>query len=173
MSTTLFIEVAKSSLAKMLAEKGNIGQVLWICAREWYNSQGRCVMNSNEVWARCADCGTELKQDDKQCPNPECNSTKKSFDRRASVAVGEVTSCKAIQKRKGMGTLVKMILNRWKRSGDPKFKDGVREDLIVNKEKDKYDQVVKDARTGEITHEEHQHLSEHNKQRRKDRKGIS
>jgi hypothetical protein len=70
-----------------------------------------------------------------------------------------------------MGTLVKMIFNRWKRSGDPKFQDGVREDLIVNKEKDKYDQVVRDARTGEITHEEHQRLSEHNKQR-KDRKGI-
>lgn len=126
-------------------------------------------MNSNEVWARCADCGTELKQNDKQCP--KCNSTRRSFEEKASVKIGVSVSGKVSHKRKGRGTLAKMIFNRWKHSGDPKLRDGVREDLIVDREKDEYHQVVKDARTGKITHEEHQRLSEHNKQG-KNRKGI-
>ena len=39
------------------------------------------------------------------------------------------------------------------------------------KEKDEYHQVVKDAKTGKVIHEEHQRLSEHHQQG-KERKGI-
>lgn len=56
-----------------------------------------------------------------------------------------------------------MIGNRWKRSGDPRLKDGVREDMIIDRERDEYHHVVKDAATGEITHEEHKQLSKHHK----------
>jgi len=34
-------------------------------------------MNSDEVWARCQQCGAELKQGDRECP--KCGSSKKAF----------------------------------------------------------------------------------------------
>jgi len=43
-------------------------------------------MVDNEVWARCGDCGTELTESDKECP--ECGSTKKAFNKTATVPVG-------------------------------------------------------------------------------------
>lgn len=43
-------------------------------------------MDSKEVWAKCQQCGTELKEGDKVCP--KCGSTKKVFDEKASVAIG-------------------------------------------------------------------------------------
>jgi len=64
---------------------------------------------------------------------------------------------------KDMGTLAEVITNRWKRSGDPKLKHGVREDRVIDKETDEYHHITRDARTGEITHEEHETLTEHNK----------
>jgi len=36
-------------------------------------------MGSDEAWAKCQQCGTELKQGDKVCP--KCGSTKKHFER--------------------------------------------------------------------------------------------
>ena len=119
------------------------------------------MMSSNDVWARCRDCGTELKQDDKQCPN--CNSTRKSYDRKAIVRVGTSVSTKVKHKRKGKGTLIEMISNRWKRSGDPKLRNGVREDMVIDREKDEYHHIIKDATTGEIIHSEHEPLTKHNK----------
>jgi len=118
-------------------------------------------MSSKEVWARCRDCGTELKQDDKQCP--KCDSTRKSYEVEAIVKIGVSVSSKVKHKRKGKGTLIEMISNCWKRSGDPKLKNGVREDLVIDRENDEWHQVVKDAKTGKITHEEHEPLSKHNK----------
>jgi hypothetical protein len=118
-------------------------------------------MSSNDVWARCRDCGTELKQDDKLCP--KCNSTRKSYDREAIVRIGVSVSTKVKHKRKGKGTLIEMIGNRWKPSGDPKLRNGVREDMVVDREKDEYHHITRDAKTGEITHDEHEKLSEHNK----------
>lgn len=118
-------------------------------------------MSSNDVWARCRDCGTELKQDDKQCP--KCNSPRKSYDREAIVGIGVSVSTKVKHKRKGKGTLIEMISNRWKRSGDPKLRNGVREDMVIDRERDEYHHIIKDATTGEITHEEHEQLSKHNR----------
>lgn len=123
-------------------------------------------MSSNEVWARCRDCGTELKQGDKQCPN--CGSTKKVYERKASVVIRpKVVEARAKQKRKGYkGFMVKMI-SRLKRSRDPKLKgcvgEEVKEEMIFNKEKDWKDHVVTNAKTGEILHEEHEPLSKHQK----------
>ena len=57
-----------------------------------------------------------------------------------------------------------MISNRWKRSRDPKLPNGVWEDMVIDREKDEYHHITKDAKTGEITHEEHERLSEHNKE---------
>jgi hypothetical protein len=118
-------------------------------------------MSSNEVWARCGDCGTELKQSDKQCP--KCGSTKKAFLVEVSAKLGISVSSRVKHKRKGKGTLIEMIINRWKRSGDPRLKDGVREDVVIDRERNEYHHITKDAKTGEITHEEHEPLSEHKK----------
>jgi len=60
-------------------------------------------MSSNEVWARCGDCGTELKQSDKQCPT--CGSTKKAHNVEASVKIGLSVSSGVKHKRKGKGML--------------------------------------------------------------------
>ena len=35
-------------------------------------------MGSDEVWAKCAECGTELTADDQSCP--KCGSTRKLHD---------------------------------------------------------------------------------------------
>lgn len=119
-------------------------------------------MSSNEVWARCGDCETELKQSDKQCP--KCGSTKKAYSVEASVKIGVSVSTRVKHKRKGKGTLIEMISNRWKRSGDPKLQNGVRENMVIDREKDEYHHITKDAKTGEITHEEHEQLSKHKKE---------
>ena len=116
-------------------------------------------MSSNEV--TCGDCGTELKEGNKQCP--KCGSTKKAYSVEASVKIGVSVSSRVKHKRKGKGTLIEIISNRWKRSGDPKLQNGVREDMVIDRERDEYHHITKDAKTGEITHEEQEPLSEHNK----------
>lgn len=120
-------------------------------------------MSSNEVWATCIDCGAELKQSDKQCP--KCGSTKKLYKREASVGIGiKAVETRAMQKRKGYRYFVKQMISRWKRSGDLRLTEGVHEERIIDKEKDEYHQVVKDAKTGDVTHEEHKPLSQHKNQ---------
>jgi len=103
----------------------------------------------------------ELKQDDKQCP--KFNSTRKSYDLEVTEGIRLSVSTRVKRKMKGIGTLMEVITNRWKRSGDPKLKNGVREDMVIDKEKNEYHHITRDARTGEITHEEHEKLTEHNK----------
>ena len=52
-------------------------------------------------------------------------------------------------------------LTGWFKGGDIKFKEGVHQLRNINREKDKYDHVVRDKRTGKIIHEEHEKLSDH------------
>lgn len=119
-------------------------------------------MSNNEVWARCRDCSTELKQEDKQCP--KCGSTRKSHELHLSDKVCVYDSTKLVHKRKGIKRpLAEIITNRFKRSGDPKLKNGVREDMVIDREKDEYHHITRDAKTGETTHEEHKLLSKHKK----------
>lgn len=120
-------------------------------------------MSSNEVWVTCIDCGAELKQSDKQCP--KCGSTKKLYKREASVGIGiEVIETRAKQKRKGYHRFTKQMISRWKPSGDLRLSEGVHEEIIIDKEKKEWHQVVKDAKIGDVIHEEHEPLSQHKKQ---------
>lgn len=117
-------------------------------------------MDSDEVWPKCQQCGTELKEGDKVCP--KCGSTKKVFDRKASVAIDvRIVETRVRQNRKGFKKFMKEIISRWCPSRSPELKDGVNEERIIDKEKNEYYQTVKDARTGEIIHEEHELLSQH------------
>ncbi len=119
-------------------------------------------MSSNEVRVKCRDCGTELKQSDKQCP--KCGSTRKSHEVQLSDKVGMSDSMKLVQKRRGIKRpLAEIITNRFRRSGDPRLKNGVREDMVIDREQDEYHHTTRDAKTGIITHEEHEQLSKHNK----------
>ena len=126
-------------------------------------------MSTNEVWATCRDCGTELKQDDKQCP--KCGSTRKSHDLSVSDGLVLRDSLSLTQKRKGYKEFMVKMISRWKCSRDPKLRgsvgEEVQEEIVMDKEKDWRDQVVKDAKTGEMLHEEHEPLSQHKPHRKR------
>lgn len=51
--------------------------------------------------------------------------------------------------------------DRYKKSGDPKIKKGVREKRIINRKEDLYYHQVIDKNTGKIIHEEEKPLSQH------------
>ena len=115
-------------------------------------------MNNNEVWARCGDCGQELKQDDKQCP--KCGSNNRDLY-SGDKGMGH-EHIKLKQKRQDFKRPVKEISQGWKSSKDPKLEGlPVEEEIIIDRGGKTYHQVVRDAETGEIIHEEHQRLSEH------------
>lgn len=119
-------------------------------------------MNNNEVWATCGDCGAELKQNDKWCP--KCGSNKVIFHK----SVGGNTlrpqgSLRARKKQKGFSKFVVEVVKGWFPSRNQKLTDGVHKERIVDRENNQYNEVVKDAKTGEITHEKHEPLSEHKK----------
>ena len=123
-------------------------------------------MGSNEVWARCGECGAELLPSDKQCP--QCGSTRKAYERRASVPLGvKIVETRAIQKRKGYKEFMLKMISRWKRSRDPGLKgcvgEEVTEEMVLDKERNRIDHVVRDVETGEIIHSEHEPLTKHNK----------
>ena len=63
------------------------------------------------------------------------------------------------------GKVKSIIRSGWKKSGDPRIKDGVYEDRIIDRRKDEYHQIVKDVETGKILHEEHEPLSQHKQKR--------
>jgi hypothetical protein len=116
-------------------------------------------MSGNDVWARCIDCGTELKQSDNRCP--KCGSIKKSFVRMASESIGIRDGIILKQRRIGVKKFLLEIIDRWKSSGDPKLKQEVHEFRVIDKGKNEYHHIVKDAKTGEVIHEEHEPLSQH------------
>ena len=125
----------------------------------------------SEIWAKCAECQTELQPTDKECP--KCSSARKSYERTALAKVGIVASSGMKQKRKGFKRPIReMLSNRWKASGDSKLTRGVREDRNIDREKDIYDQTVRNAETGEIMHEEHGPLSQHNKKAKQKSKQV-
>jgi len=117
-------------------------------------------MNSDEAWARCAECGTELEQAEKICP--KCRSTRKAFDKRAFLVLGlKLLETRVRQRREGFKKFMKEMISRWRPSRSPDLKDGVNEQRIIDKDKGRYCQIVRDARTGEIIHEEDEPLSQH------------
>src|SRR4030042_3343814 len=118
-------------------------------------------MSSNEVWTTCEDCGTELQRSDSQCP--KCGYVRKPFVKIMSEQVGIRDGTIGRQKRKGVKKFLWEAIDRWRSRGDPKLEKGVHEVRIIDKGKDEYHHVIKDVKTGKITHEEHEPLSKHNK----------
>jgi hypothetical protein len=121
---------------------------------------------NDENSVKCRDCGTNLTSEDKQCP--KCGSTRKVYDMSVTDGFVAGDSIGVKQKRSGYKRpITESVSNRFKKSGDPKLKDGVREDISIDRVNNKYDQVVKDAKTGKIIHEEHEPLSRHNSKDKK------
>lgn len=123
------------------------------------------MMGTDEVWARCGECGAELLPSDKECP--QCHSTKKAYERKTSVALGvKVAETRVTQKRKGYKEFMLKMISRWKCSRDPSLKgfvgEEVTEEMVLDKEKNWKDHVVRDAKTGEILHSEHEPLTKRN-----------
>jgi ribosomal protein L37E len=136
-------------------------------------------MSGDETWAKCGQCGTDLNESDKVCP--KCGFTRKVFERQAtakvgikpmvgrmvniartaSVKVGVRLSTMVRQKRKGLGKFLREMVSRWRPSKDPGLKNGVMEERVIDKEKNEYNHIVRDAQTGKVIHEEHEPLSRH------------
>jgi len=63
-----------------------------------------------------------------------------------------------------MEKFVKEILQGRFPSKSPAFKKGVYKEIIVDKEKNEYHEIVKDATTGEVIRDIHEPLSQHKHQ---------
>lgn len=59
------------------------------------------------------------------------------------------------------GKIGSMVKSGWKNSGDPAIKDGIYEDRIINRITNEYHQIIRDAKTGKVLHEEHEPLTQH------------
>jgi len=123
-------------------------------------------MAGNEIWAKCRECGTEFLSSDKQCP--KCGSNKKAYEIKVTTGLEvKVVETRAKQKRKGYKEFMLKMISRWKHSRDPTLKgnvgEEVTEEMVLDKEKNWKDHVVRDARTGEILHSEHEPLTQYNK----------
>ena len=60
------------------------------------------------------------------------------------------------------GKIRLIVRSGWESSGDPKIVDGVYKDMIINRDQNKYNQVIKDSNSGATLHAEHESLDEHN-----------
>lgn len=65
------------------------------------------------------------------------------------------------QKRPGFKRFLVKMFQGFKPSGDPNLPEGVDEQMIIDREKNEYHQIVKDNKTGKVLHEEHEFLSQH------------
>lgn len=94
-----------------------------------------------------------------------CLKCRKKTKTDININIRENVSIRENLKVRREGTRFKKFISEflggWFSSGDPKLKDGVYKTRNIDKEKDTYDEVVKDYKTGKIIHECHESLSEH------------
>ncbi len=113
----------------------------------------------------CVTCG-KIK-DDKFCNNckKETSNLKKIFV-SDTVVVETSLGIKARNPEKKRPTFE--FWDRYRKSGDPGIKKGVREKRIINRKEDLYYHQIIDKNTGEVIHEENEPLTQH--KGRKDKK---
>jgi hypothetical protein len=88
---------------------------------------------------------------------------KKTIVFKQNVGGGIIQPHGKLKARKRIVFFVKETIQGWFPSGDPKLKKGVDITMIVDKELKEYHHIVKNTETGEIIHEEHESLEQHNK----------
>lgn len=116
--------------------------------------------NNTTVKCWCKHCKTELKPSHTG-PCPKCGKTGKNCTVAMHAVVGIRASIRARQKRAGFKKFLLEVISRWRPSINPRLKDGVHEDRVIDKGRRKYHHTVKDAKTGEVIHEEHEQLENH------------
>lgn len=109
----------------------------------------------------CGNCGMEIQLTNRECPN--CGSTKKSYSEQCTVNIALRVGTKTKHKRKGFKKFMVEMISHYKKSKDKNAPEEVHEERFIDKEKGTYDQVVRDSKTGQIIHEEHMKLTEHQK----------
>lgn len=92
---------------------------------------------------------------------PKCGSTKKILAKSVGGTLTPRGSLRARQKSKGFGKFAREIIQGWFPSANSKLSQGVEKERIVDKKNDKYDEIVRDAKTGQIIRETHETLSQH------------
>jgi len=58
-----------------------------------------------------------------------------------------------------------MVRSGWKKSGDSRIINGVYENRIIDRTKNEYHQIVRNAVTGKILHKEHERLNQHKRKK--------
>lgn len=113
----------------------------------------------------CPSCGVNLEiveaeeSDDSFRYKYKCGHSWQGFNIRETMKVRE--TLKLTAKRPGFGLLKKMVQG-FRRSGDvEKFPEGVDVQMVVDRENNEYHHIVKDNKTGQVIHEEHETLTEH------------
>ena len=106
----------------------------------------------------CQHCSRELEPSHTgECPY--CGKSGKRCEATALVGVGVVVSTKVKAKLRKEGNTVKEVTQRGhKKSHDTKSEHGAVDEIsVVDREvfPPMWHQVVKDSRTGEVTHDEH------------------
>lgn len=108
----------------------------------------------------CQKCGRELETDQKPCPF--CDSVNRDIKvvENEGIIVGE--NLKTKQKRKGFKKFIREIIQGRFPSGDKrKHPEGIEKTRVIDKEKDRYQEKIKDVTTGKITRDIEEPLSKH------------
>ena len=114
----------------------------------------------NSIKSFCQNCGKELEPNQRPCPFCGCNSIKIVALLSDTVRVRDNLALRL--KRKGFKRFMTEIIGGWFPSKDKgKFPEGVDKERIIDKEKDEYHEVVKEAKTGEVVRDIHEPLSQH------------
>jgi len=113
----------------------------------------------------CKKCNKLLNEDERPCSF--CGSPGRIYKVECKPAIYRLIfgPMKWKHKRPGTGVIMEGINRPFKKSGDPKFSEGVNEIYWKDKIKKMWHQIVSDNRTGEVVHEEHQTFEEKNKEK--------
>ena len=113
-------------------------------------------MNSTKYF--CQNCKKELKSNQEPCPSCGFKMVFSSDEGQGR------ESLELRQKQKGFKKFMKEIISGWFPSRNPKLKNGVQKERIIDKQQNEYHETVKDERTEKVIREVHEPLSKHRHQ---------
>lgn len=107
----------------------------------------------------CGSCKKELKIAEKPCPY--CGSDSRDIKKEIQNQLRIHHNIRVRQKPRGFGKFMKEILGGWFPSRDLKLQEGVYKERIIDREEDKYREIVTDAQTGAVLCKKEEKLSKH------------
>lgn len=116
-------------------------------------ASGICPNCSNSILVMEAE-----RAEDFFCFRYACGHSWKGISLYETIGIKELVKIKSW--REGFG-IVRRIVCGWKPSGDSKLKNGVDVYMDVSREKNEYHQIVKEHKTDNVLHEEHEPLTDH------------